>query len=93
MTFTELKKNGALICEVDFAHNGVYAGTDYYYICNKDLYCRTEPTNAFNYDGETKTFLAVANIKENIGETLAFNSELFDKVCEYFGEDRNLYNC
>ena len=55
MTYEYLKKNAIFLGEVDFNHNGIFAGTDYYFLFKDRLYCRHQPTNAFTYDGEIKT--------------------------------------
>lgn len=74
MTYEFLKKNGTFITEVDFNNSGVYAGTKYYYLHNNTLYCRYEPTNAFQYSGKVDTYEVIDNVKEELKK---YNEDYF----------------
>lgn len=74
MTNEFLKTNGKLISEVDFNNNGVYAGTRYFYLYENTLYCRYKPTNGFQYDGKTETYIAVTDVRNTLKD---YNSEYF----------------
>ena len=74
MTYEFLKENGTFITEVDFSSNGVYAGTKYYYLYNNTLYCRYEPTNAFQYNGKTETYPVIDDVKVALEK---YNDEYF----------------
>jgi len=74
MTYEFLKKNGKFIAEVDFNNNGVYAGTRYFYLYENTLYCRHEPTNAFQYNGKAETYPVVDDVKEALKK---YNEDYF----------------
>lgn len=74
MTYEFLKENGTFITEVDFNNNGVYAGNKYFYLYENALYCRYEPTNAFQYNGKTETFPVIDDVKEALKK---YNEDYF----------------
>lgn len=55
MNYEFLKKNAEFLGENDIYANGIYSGTDEYYLYNDEVYRRTNPTNAFRYDGKPTT--------------------------------------
>ena len=68
MTKKFLEKNGKLVSEEDFYNNGIYAGTNYYYLYKGDLYKSYCPTNAFTYSGEpyTELYLTAAEMEKEL---------------------------
>lgn len=76
--YQEIKEKGIFIGEEDLRCDGLYNGSDYYYLYNDTLYCRHEPTNAITYDGEIRTREIMNNVKENLKK---YNEDFWDGVC------------
>lgn len=76
--YQELKEKGTLVGEKDLRCNGLYNGSDYYYLYNDTLYCRHEPTNAVTYDGEISTRKIMPDVKETLK---THNEDFWIEVC------------
>lgn len=97
MTYETLKKTGTFLGEKDWyvrdgLYNGAYAGTSYYYLHGRHLYCRIEPNNGLDYQGETVTYLAISNVGDFVKKYnfLGFcerenDYDLYKTICEIYG--------
>lgn len=100
MKYEFLKKNAEFLGENDIYASGVYSGTDEYYLYNDEVYRRTNPTNAFHYDGKSTTEKIVGdfidgNVKNQLKkynknyfiDLLGIPAEIYIKLCKKYKED------
>lgn len=100
MNYEFLKKNAEFLGENDIYANGIYSGTDEYYLYNDEVYRRTNPTNAFKYDGKPTTEKIVGgfvygSVKKALREHnklyfvdfLGMPEEIYTKLCKKYEND------
>lgn len=91
MTHEELKEKGIFVGEDDILYDGLYNGSDYYYLYNDTLYCRHEPTNTVTYDGEISTRKIMPDVKETLQ---SHNEDFWVELCgrEAYEKLREIYS-
>ena len=93
-----LEENGTLISEQDFYNNGIYAGTEYFYLYKEDLYRSYSPKNAFTYSGEpyTELYLRKEEMKEELVDSEyaymrhGIFKETYKEICKAVGIEPNM---
>lgn len=91
MTYEELKNKGQYIADDDRYNNGIYAGTNHYYVYDGDLYVRAEPRNDFSYNGVTETYKAIPEVVNELNsKTYAYfaqiiSRDVYEQLCAKFG--------
>ncbi|MDO4486045.1 MAG: hypothetical protein Q4C46_05545 [Bacillota bacterium] len=88
-----LKSKGEKVAEGDFYNNGIYAGTERFYLYGGRLYRMLDFDNRMNYNGRNITTLALDNPKDL--RTLRCGIEVrclecYYQMCERFDVEPNL---
>lgn len=100
MTYEFLKKNGKSLGTNDIYANGIYSGTDEYFLYSDELYKRTNPTNAFHYDGKPTTEKIIGdsvdgNVRNHLAiyndsyfiNLLGIPKKIYKRLCEIYKEE------